>query len=347
MKSKTNSHSVHRPTSIEVAKAAGVSRATVAFVFNERMRSMISPATQRKVLRAARKLGYHLDPVGRALSKGQSDEISFVESDPSELDPFVTMGWIRALQLRANDLNYSVGVHFLPEASRRRRERLTGIFARHQVGVILVGGSVTRAEVALARKMGVRVLVLFENQVGREISIRFPVEEMWQTAANHLLERGHRSVAYLHREHLGPVSQSSLQRVVSSLHSVVDPAGGTLTELKMDPTPAGARTVVDALLAAPSHPTAICGFKDEYCFLIGRELAKRGLRVPEDLAIICGSGDSRLCELSEPPLTSVTADLEAIAHNLVHIIDAVSRGKEPNPEWLVPPVPRLIVRASS
>ena len=65
---------MHRKvTSHDVARAAGVSRATVSYVLNGRSGQSITEATRQRVLTAAEKLGYAPSTAARTLRRGQSD----------------------------------------------------------------------------------------------------------------------------------------------------------------------------------------------------------------------------------------------------------------------------------
>ena len=62
----------HRATMRDVARASGVSPATVSFVMNDTPGQTISPETRTKVRRAAAELGYTAHPIARALREGAS-----------------------------------------------------------------------------------------------------------------------------------------------------------------------------------------------------------------------------------------------------------------------------------
>src|SRR4051812_37433476 len=68
-------------TSGDVAKAAGVSRATVSYVLNQRPDKKISDSTRRLVLAAANDLGYQPSPAARALANGRGDAILLLVPD--------------------------------------------------------------------------------------------------------------------------------------------------------------------------------------------------------------------------------------------------------------------------
>jgi DNA-binding LacI/PurR family transcriptional regulator len=65
-------------TSSDVAKEAGVSRATVSYILNNTEGKRISEETRLKVLEAAKRLGYHLDYNARALKTNRSMSIAVV-----------------------------------------------------------------------------------------------------------------------------------------------------------------------------------------------------------------------------------------------------------------------------
>ncbi|MFD0522811.1 LacI family DNA-binding transcriptional regulator [Paractinoplanes durhamensis] len=64
-----------RVTSADVARVAGVSRATVSYVLNDTPGQTISPTTRTRVLDAAARLGYAPSAAARALRTGRSDVV--------------------------------------------------------------------------------------------------------------------------------------------------------------------------------------------------------------------------------------------------------------------------------
>src|SRR3954471_1888738 len=64
-------------TSAQVAKAAGVSRATVSYVLHDTPGRVLSPETRETVLRVARELGYQPNALARSLKRGRSNTVLF------------------------------------------------------------------------------------------------------------------------------------------------------------------------------------------------------------------------------------------------------------------------------
>src|SRR5450756_2476306 len=67
---------VKRSTSVDVARAAGVSRTTVSYVLNDRPGESIPEETRRRVLESAERLGYRPRPSARTLAGGRSDIVA-------------------------------------------------------------------------------------------------------------------------------------------------------------------------------------------------------------------------------------------------------------------------------
>lgn len=66
-----------RPTRKDVAKLAGVSVATVSYVFNNGPQR-VSPATRQRVLKAIKTLGYRPDAIARSLKTGQTHTVGLI-----------------------------------------------------------------------------------------------------------------------------------------------------------------------------------------------------------------------------------------------------------------------------
>jgi len=73
-------------------------------------------------------------------------------------------------------------------------------------------------------------------------------------------------------------------------------------------------------------------------------LHKLGLRIPEDVAVV-GVNDIPMCEMADPPLTTIPFDFDYLAGALIRHLHAQLRGQ--SAQLTVPwPLPRLIIRDS-
>ena len=119
------------PTISQVAKASGVSRATVSRAFSRP--EMLTEETVRRVKEVAGKLGYVPNQVARALSTGRHGNVALIVSDVA--NPFFPP-LIRAAQLRADQAGLCV---FLGNSDEDpvREELLVGRFFGQVEGLVL------------------------------------------------------------------------------------------------------------------------------------------------------------------------------------------------------------------
>lgn len=100
-------------------------------------------------------------------------------------------------------------------------------------------------------------------------------------------------------------------------------------------------------LRALAGPVGIMACNDD----MGQEVAEAcktaGLRVPEDVAIIGVDNDGLVCELTEPPLSSVTLDTEAAGYEAAELLDKLMRGGEGRGETIVVRPGRVVMRQST
>lgn len=335
-----------RPTSFDVAKAAGVSRSSVSLVFNHAGGNHVSQANRDRILQAARELGYRPDRVASALRRGYSDEIAFLAAEPPGAS--VSAEGLVTAQKRAIELGYTMGIYLFYNLSEAARNNaFAAVAARRPIAITGFAPFVTQENWKLAAEMGVQACVLqWYEPVAFAPTQLLQIKEAFYMAGRHLVERGHRHIARLAPGTANAIEQSANGFIQDGLRAAVEGTGVQISEIPMNLNLADASRAVDDLLSSPSHPTGIIGNRDEYCFYFLRALQNRGLHVPRDIALV-GINDNPVCELMSPSLTSVSFGLLSANHFTVDIIDAIVKGGEINPEWLLFPQPRLILRESS
>ncbi len=334
------------PTSVDVAKAAGVSQATVSHIFNNTAGRPIRAETRERVLQAAERLQYRPNPSARALKKGHSDEIIYFSIGP--LSNSATAQAITTIETRSHALGYSLGIYshdaYAPD---KWQEVLNKVFTRHPAGIIATALTVTAADYRLGRSMGVSTWALSSFEpLGFAPSVVIPYEQAGRLAGAHLVARGHRHIAYIVPKRVAATRTSIQVHTLQGLQSELEPHGASLTELAMDTSLQDACSAIEALLRMPKRPTAIYACRDDYCFPLLKAIRRYGLKIPEDLAIV-GTDNGAFCDLASPSLTSVGFDVGALFCHLVDIVDAHVHHKKPRPELFASPPFQLFIRESS
>ena len=335
------------PTSLDVARAAGVSRVTVSHVLNNTPGNVVGAATRARVMQMAEQLGYLPNASARALRRGHSDTLCVLVV--GRLRNYFTSEWIGGMQTRARELGYALETfpYYLNFPAGKRKSLLADILARRPAALLGTISAVTRADVQLAAKRGVGACAVlgFEPQSFAPTSV-MPVQQCAFLAGRHLIERGHRHIGFLSPRPMDPMHELGIPHNRHGLRLAIGAEDIQLSEIPVEDGLEGAQAAVDLLLRGTDRVTGIYGYSDSICFPFLRALMERGVRVPKDMALV-GTEDDPLCSLFRPSITSVHYDIATLGSQMVTVVDALVRGRKPDPGWLVPPEPKLVVRESS
>ena len=328
-------HRRRQVTSNDVARAAGVSQATVSLVLSGKSAGRVSSATEATVRAAAEKLGYRPNLAARALRTGSARAIGLVVPDVTH--PF--MGRVlRGMQTAARREGYAV---VLVDAANDWTWEVDSFEVLRESavdGFVLFGVEPPSRAGDLEARM-----VSIEADPGRLPAVRLDVEAGGAAAAEHLLRLGHRRLGRL----ASAVVTSTFRRREDAWARVLGEAGIDTEEI---PRTLSAMNVDDAIRAAgellETRPLPTAVFCDDDVLAAGLYVAARarGLRVPDDLSVV-GFDDLDIARVLDPPLTTVAADPDALGAAALDRLLARLAGKRGLKETVVPV--RLVVRGST
>jgi len=288
----------------DIAKRCGVSRTTVSFVLNEVPNVHISEETRRRVLETARQLDYHPDAVARKLASGRVRTIAVVlRQHPYQVseDAFLPEV-LRGVGQVARQYSY----HILYEPLDPTDPITYGDLVRekHADGIILSGPRADDQELERAHRDGVP-LVLLGQMPGMDIPfVDVDNVKAARTAVAHLLALGHRRIAMITHASL---NYTASRDRLTGYRQALETAGLTYDERLVrygDFTAAsGARAMAELLSLSPL-PTAVFVASDVVACGALQVIKERGLRVPDDLALV-SFDDIPLARYLDPPLTTV------------------------------------------
>jgi DNA-binding LacI/PurR family transcriptional regulator len=304
------------PTSADVARLAGVSRATVSYVLNNTSAVRISEPTRRRVHDAAKELGYVPHAAARSLRAGHSRMV-LMPAPSIPVGPLYSQ-FISELQWALGRLDYtvvqygSVGLQG-DEAARAWAEL-------RPVAVLVPGTGLGPQGVALLRRSGARAVVtLGPEAVEGAHALLMDHAGVGHSAAAHLYARGRRRIGVVVPEEAG-LEAFSLPRL-AGVRRALHGTDATLTELSLAYEEQSA-----AELAARWRDLgldAVFAYNDEYAMLLLRALQDEGVRVPEDTAVI-GADDLLLGRLLRPRLSTVHIELPS-GRDLAELVDRAVR----------------------
>ncbi|WP_220347224.1 LacI family DNA-binding transcriptional regulator [Microbacterium bovistercoris] len=306
-----------RPTSHDVARAAGVSQSTVSFVFTGR--AGISDATREKVLRAASELGYRPNLAARAMRTRRTGRLAIVVPIASVIPLTLIPGAAAA----AEEAGYVVEVVSLPQDPAAREERVAEVRDSGQYEGVLAFSPLPSSEPS---PDGPVVLAAGEFDEEMHAAGEFTDAQPVAQLIERLVGLGHRRFLHL----AGPDSFPSARARRAAYLTAVEQLGATsLGVVDGDWSGEDGEAAV-AALPDDARPLAVIAANDVIATGAIRAALRRGWSLPDDMSIT-GWDDHPQSAFLSPSLTSVRQDRERLgAYSMRRLIAAV-RGTEAPP----------------
>jgi DNA-binding LacI/PurR family transcriptional regulator len=319
-----------RPTLVDVAQAAGVSRALVSIVM--RGAPGASESTRQKVLEAARTLGYRPDSRARLLRSSRTRllGLSFFSAEAFHAEI------VDAAYAEAAACGYEIALSAVG-SGRPEARAIESLLDFGSEALILVSPTLSERELA-GYAASVPVVSLLRNDVGNLVdSISSDDSAGISSAVEHLAGLGHRNIVHVD----GGAAISASQRR-DAFRAEMERHG---LEARIVP---GGPTEEDGLKAFRSLvtnlPSAVLAFNDRSALGVIEGLRAEGLKVPDDISVL-GYDDSQFARLSYMQLSSVSQDAPLLAATAVN--QAVDRIEKTRGPAHIVRTPHLVVRTST
>lgn len=328
-----------RPTIIDVAKAAGVSKSTVSLVLQNS--GSVSARTREDVRRAMADLGYVYNRAAANLRSAQVGLVGLVINDLR--NPFFTE-FATAVQMALSAAGYATVIANTDEDPALQARTIAAMIEHGVSGFILspAYGDEGATFDPLARA-GIPVLQVLRRVSARTDLFPFAAPDYvagGRLAARHLAEGGARRIAFV-----GGVEGRAVtaERLAGCLE-VLDAAGLPQTVLPGRPTRAFGREAAAWCRDTPEIDAVVC-FNDLVALGLISGLAAQGRLAGRDLAIV-GFDDIEDAAQSHPALTSVHCGVGGFGRQMAATLMAwLTEGTRPPAETRTPVT--LSVRASS
>jgi DNA-binding LacI/PurR family transcriptional regulator len=321
----------------DVAARAGVSRQLVSIIF--RNEPGAGAETRARVLNAAEELGYRPDTAARMLRRKNSNVlgVSFRPQHAPESDV------INGIYQEVEKFGYDVVLSAVtPE--RDEHTAVKELLGYRCEALIVIGSHLSADEL---RQLAARVPVVSVGG-GRPVArpgcdvVRSAGDIGVAQAVDHLVELGHREIAYLHGQRM-PSAKVRHEGYLRAMRRHELPARTVMTP--DDYIEESGATAADTLLAEDVLPTAIVAGNDHAALGLIHALLRAGVTVPEHVSVT-GFDGSRIAQLSYVDLTSVHQD--GVQMGIVSVRAAVERitGERSDPtETVINPA--LVIRGST
>ncbi|WP_435808203.1 LacI family DNA-binding transcriptional regulator [Streptomyces antibioticus] len=312
-----------RPTSRDVAQAAGVSQAAVSLVLGDKWRGRVSETTAQRVRDAARDLGYRPNLAARNLRLGHTRTVLLVV--PALTTEFFAGVYTGAARVAATH-GFGVVLYPSPEGVGPARDP----FASAQAALDGVIASSMAADALTAIRGDQLPLVMLDSDPTGSLgaaTVNLDITDGIRQITDHLLGLGHRHFLHLAADIPSWTFHVRAHELARRLTAV---PGTTLRTAPAAITIDDARRAAETALTTPGpRPTAIVCDDDKLAAGAYKALRRLGLRIPDDLSVT-GLDDLALATALDPELTTVRLDAEQFGERGMHALLAVLDGREPD-----------------
>lgn len=286
-----------RPTIIDVARLAGVSKATVARVVSGQD-ALVKESTRERVIIAVNQLGYERNAVAGSLRTDQTFMVAMCIPDIT--NPF----WpavVRGAQDTIETNGYTT-VTVNSDWNAIREMNYVRMVSRNRFDALMINPTSVPSHVL--RELGIPIVILGSGDNYPEFdSVGSDTERAVQQALDHLLTLGHRRIGLI-------AGRSRRRRELARYLSYRDfharhglPLDEALV-IECEFSDRDGHTAVIQLLDLPDPPTAIFAANDILAIGAMKAVQAAGRRVPEDISII-GMDDIYAAAMASPALTTV------------------------------------------
>lgn len=326
-----------RPTSRDVAQAAGVSQAAVSLVLGDKWRGRVSEATAERVRQAAQELGYRPNLAARNLRLGRTRTVLLVV--PALTTEFFAGVYTGAARVAAEH-GFGVVLYPSPEGIGPARDP----FGSARAALDGVIASSMAADALTAIRGDQLPLVMLDSDPKGSLgaaTVNLDIRDGVRQVAEHLLALGHRHFLHLAADIPSWTFEVRAQALATHLAEV---PGTHLRTARAPLSIEGALEAAETALAAPGpRPTALVCDDDNLAAGAYKAARRLGLHIPDDLSIT-GLDDLALARAIDPELTTVHLNAELFGERGMQALLAVLEGHTP----LQGDIPvELVVRGST
>lgn len=301
-------------TRTDVARVAGTSVAVVSYVINNGPRP-VAEATRQRVLAAIKQTGYRPNAVARALASGTTKTFGLIV--PNIANPFVAS---MAHVLLQESLNHG-HIMLLGDAGddrQRELELIQGMLNRQIDGLFY--NSVDRHPyIDVVQASGTPLLMLDRITPQPGVSVLSMNERLAACdVTRHLLSHGYQQVGMIS----GPLAMFNAQDRIQGWRDAMQEQGLTVDESLIFPADYSRQGGYDAarrMIASGRVPRALFASNEGQAIGCIRAFAEQGIRVPQDVALVCFNGTTQAA-FHVPSLTTVRQPLSELAQRAIAML---------------------------
>lgn len=324
----------------DVARLAGVSTSTVSHVINKNR--FVSESIADKVNAAVEQLNYAPSALARSLKLNQTRTIGMLLTASS--NPFYSEV-VRGVERSCYERGYSLILCNTDGDAERMNRSLETLLQKRVDGLLIMCTENHRpSKDAISRYPSLPIVMMdwspFEGSIDVIQDNALLGGEM---ATDYLIRHGYSRIACI----TGPLDKTTAQERLNGYRQAMKKAGLEILpgyEVSSDFEFGGGLVAMEQLLMLPEPPHAVFASNDAMAVGVYQALYQRGLRVPDNVAVV-GYDDIQLAQYLMPPLTTIHQPKDSLGELAVDALLHRLQEPESEPQVLVL-TPELVVRQS-
>jgi LacI family transcriptional regulator len=288
----------------DIAKALGLSTSTVSRALRDSHE--ISTETKQLVLEYATRINYHPNPIALSLKEKRSRSIGVIVAEIA--NSFFSQA-INGIESVAYDKGYNVIISQSHESYDKEVMTLQYLSSRSIDGLLISVSTATKDLQHLKALHERGFPIVFFDRIVEDIHTHKVMVDNFRGAYDatmHLIKQGYTNIANItnsenlsiSRERVAGYAEALAQKNIKARKSMIKycfHGGMLLSEIE---------EAINQLLKARPRPDAIFTASDKLTTGCMRVLKSKGIRIPEDIAVV-GFSNSDIIELLDPPITVV------------------------------------------
>ncbi|MFO7933077.1 MAG: LacI family DNA-binding transcriptional regulator [Bacteroidales bacterium] len=290
-------------TIYDIAKALNLSASTVSRGL--RNHPAIRKETTEKILEKARSMGYQQNTFARNLRKNRSNTLGVVLP---RLDSSFQSSVVSGIEKKVNQKGYNLIISQSRESVRKEKTNISTMYSSRVDGLLISLACDTRDLNHLEMFFEKRIPVVLFDRVKQHphyrcTSVIIDNKKAGYDATSHLVEQGCKRIMFIGANLLCNVYKERYRGFRQALeqHGITDHKELTFIDILNEQT---GFYVVERILKMSDPPDGIFAANDSSAVSVICELKRKGIRVPEDIAVV-GFNNVHMSRVVEPGLTTI------------------------------------------
>ena len=305
-----------RVTIYEVARASGVSLATVSRVINKQ--GNVTEATRKKVEETIVRLGYKPSALAQALATNRSTNIGVVI--PSANYVYIS-NMLNGITDAAKEKGYVLTLFVTSHSREDAKQMIEKVITSHVDGAIIFDDELDVEDVNHILSYSVPVIAVNNDIVGEKVgSISFGYEHKVKNIIREYFKNGDKKMYFLHAHNCGRL----LERIEKAFISVHLEENRSYGLLSCDDS--YNRTYTDFLeFFKTTKKGYFLAYRDSLAAAITNAAVDSGLRVPEDVEVLSIIG-TKYAAITRPQLSSMHIDMYQVGKQAMMMLNGLLDG---------------------